>query len=367
MFDEYDFNPGRWDPVAGGFALDSSRGEDVWLVATAADGSLQRFVDHASFGPALNGESFGRWPNGDGPLYPMRDLTLGSENSGPRVGPIVISEVMYNPPVLDGDIDPANLEFIEIHNPTDDVLDTPNWRIRGGVTYDFPTRYGFPVPNDIPGRVVLQPNETVVVVGFDPFRASNAVILADFRVYYGIDDTVKLVGPYSGNLSNGSDDIQKQWLAVTVLAGENTGLTAPDVFCFGNAIGESGNSTSGAKINAFDMLGTRNNQRTFIDPAPLDFPFDYNRDRRVNAFDMLIARNNRTHFLNALKLITVPASKDEVSVNEAEATTSSVRDVILEHTSEQESAKLAWLYEFEPSAEREDQQNLAEEAIDELR
>ena len=44
---------------------------------------------------------------------------------------------------------------------------------------------------------------------------------------------------------------------VTVLANETTGLAQPDVFYFGNAIGESGNSTTDAKVNAFDMLGNR--------------------------------------------------------------------------------------------------------------
>ena len=40
VFDEHDFNPRRWQPTAGGFALDSSQQEDVWLTATDADGNL---------------------------------------------------------------------------------------------------------------------------------------------------------------------------------------------------------------------------------------------------------------------------------------------------------------------------------------
>jgi len=36
--------------------------------------------------------------------------------------------------------------------------------------------------------------------------------------------------------------VTNQWLQVTVLATANTGLAAPDVFYFGNAIGDSGNS-----------------------------------------------------------------------------------------------------------------------------
>jgi len=98
--------------------------------------------------------------------------------------------------------------------------------------------------------------------------------------------------------------IMKEWLQIKVLATENTGLTQENTFYFGNAIGECGYPPTDAKVNAFDMLGARDNQRTFRDPAPIDFRYDYNRDERVNATDMLIARNNTTHFRNALRLIT---------------------------------------------------------------
>lgn len=33
--------------------------------------------------------------------------------------------------------------------------------------------------------------------------------------------------------------VAKQWLEVTILATKNTGLSQPEVFYFGNAIGES--------------------------------------------------------------------------------------------------------------------------------
>ncbi len=135
--------------------------------------------------------------------------------------------------------------------------------------------------------------------------------------------------------------IQKQWLRVKVLGSINPNLLGPDVFYFGNAIGESGNSTSDAKVNVFDMLGARDNQRNFLDPAPIDFFVDYNRDARVNAIDMLVARNNQTHFLNALRLITVPGIKG------------SIVDATVEQIDEQGLARalgdLDWLYEFDPA------------------
>ncbi|MBN2477255.1 MAG: cadherin-like domain-containing protein [Pirellulales bacterium] len=100
--------------------------------------------------------------------------------------------------------------------------------------------------------------------------------------------------------------ILKQWVQVTVRAA-GADLEQDDVFYFGNAVGEGGNSTADAQVNATDMLLARNNPRNFLNPAEINFPYDYNRDARVNATDMLLARNNQTHFLDALKLITVPA------------------------------------------------------------
>ena len=91
----------------------------------------------------------------------------------------------------------------------------------------------------------------------------------------GVDgsDRVTLIWP--------DNAIQKQWLQVTVLATENSGLTEPDVFHFGNAIGESGNSTTDAKVNAFDMLAARDNQRQFhrSQHRSIDDFVDFNRDR----------------------------------------------------------------------------------------
>ncbi len=100
--------------------------------------------------------------------------------------------------------------------------------------------------------------------------------------------------------------IQKQWLQVTVRATATTGLASDDVFYFGNAIGESGNSALDAKVTVADELGARSNPRTLLNPAPIDFAWDFDRDAKVNVGDQLIARNNVTTVLTALKLITVP-------------------------------------------------------------
>ena len=80
--------------------------------------------------------------------------------------------------------------------------------------------------------------------------------------------------------------IQKQWLQVTVKTTANTGLTQNDVFYYGNAIGEVGNSTSNAIVNNTDEIETRNH-RAFNPPATLENPYDFNRDKLVNVIDQI--------------------------------------------------------------------------------
>ncbi len=100
--------------------------------------------------------------------------------------------------------------------------------------------------------------------------------------------------------------VQKQWLQVTVLATANTGLSSPEVFYLGNAIGETGNSPSDAEVTPADEVGVRNNPHTLGGtPAAIDDAYDFNRDRKVGPTDQIICRNNGTSSPTALKLIVL--------------------------------------------------------------
>jgi hypothetical protein len=99
--------------------------------------------------------------------------------------------------------------------------------------------------------------------------------------------------------------IQNEWLQVTVLANGTTGLAVPSVFYFGNAIGETGDSDLNARVDANDILQTRNNPHPFFNPADIYCPYDFNRDQRVDAYDLLIVRNNQTTYFNQLNLISI--------------------------------------------------------------
>src|SRR5262249_51468167 len=140
-FSEEDFNPG-----GHGFAF-SSKGDQVYLFS--GDGTnLTGYVHGFDFGPAFTNMTFGRYVTSGGEQFVAQlTPTLGQTNSPPRVGPVVISEIMYRPAdqafygttfnnVLD--------EYIELQNITgtnvalyDVSYPTNTWHLRNAVDFDF--------------------------------------------------------------------------------------------------------------------------------------------------------------------------------------------------------------------------------------
>ena len=203
VFDEDDFNPTPLTPGPADFALSGTSGDDVWLVIPDSAGGVGSFVDDVHFDASANGESFGRLPNGD--LAPQSRETIGCSNSAPRTGPIVLSELQYNPRqpsttalAIWPDLDVNDLEYLEIHNPTTADVSLDDWRIRGGVDLDFDA------------GLMLPAGETLLVVTFDPVDPDNADRLAAFRTHYGIDNQVAVTGGFAGQLSNAGERVQLQ-------------------------------------------------------------------------------------------------------------------------------------------------------------
>jgi hypothetical protein len=194
FFDESDFNAtGGASPLD--FALSSSRGDEVLLTEVNPQGEIVRFADFVEFGAQANGESWARTPNGTGIIYPAQQRTLGSENQAPRVGPVVISEIMYNPLVAQGE-DPDDFEFLEIFNPTGQEVDLTQWRIRGGVDFDFPD------------SLLLDSEAAIVIAGKNPSDPDNAQWLADFRDHYQLGNEVIILGGLQGKLDNNGERIR---------------------------------------------------------------------------------------------------------------------------------------------------------------
>ena len=209
VFTEADFNPG-----GAGFALDS-QGDDVWLCSADAAGQLTGYAHGFSFGPAEPGVSFGRYLTslGEEHYVPQSMNTLGTNNAGPRVGPVVLSEIMYHPPDLvlragvgpvDADTDNGRDEFIELRNLAATNIALAGWRLRNAVDFDFPS------------NAVLAAGASLLVVGFDPETDTDA--LAGFRASYGLGLGIGLLGPWSGKLANSGDTLE---LRQPVLYGTN--------------------------------------------------------------------------------------------------------------------------------------------------
>ena len=196
VFSEAQFNNG---PTA--FALGSD-GDEVWLFSGDANTNLTGYYHGFAFGAAQNGVSFGRYLNSQGAEHFVAQSanSLGSSNALPKVGPVVISEIMYHPPdhgTNDNDLD----EYIELQNITstnvaffDLAHPTNTWRLREAVDFDFPT------------DLMLPPGGRLLLVGFDP--ATNVAQLAAFRAAYGLATSVPLLGPWNGKLDNSSDELE---------------------------------------------------------------------------------------------------------------------------------------------------------------
>jgi hypothetical protein len=197
VFDETQFNADTNSPTS--FAL-RSKGDEAYVFS--GDGTnLTGFFHGYEFGAAENGVSFGRYYMSTGAVHFVAQSTRtpGATNALPKVGPVVISEIMYHPPDDVHGADDSDREFIELHNIT--ASDVPlfgngsGWRIRGGIDFDFPAAAFVPA-----GGYAL-------VVSFHPLDSARATA---FRNKYGLPVSLPLYGPYSGKLDNSGDRVALQ-------------------------------------------------------------------------------------------------------------------------------------------------------------
>lgn len=200
------------------FTFNSAHGDSVYLSSGDAVGNLTGYRVKQSFGAAFNGVSFGRHITSDGvDFVAMKSRTFGQDsptsldvfrtgkgmtNSAPRVGPVVINEIMYHPRSLDTNgTDNLVDEYVEIHNFSaipiplyDPNALTNRWKVGGDISYTF-------APYS-----VLPAGGMMILVGFNP--SSDLEILAGFKQRYGLGNTVMIQGPWSGKLSNASGKVE---------------------------------------------------------------------------------------------------------------------------------------------------------------
>ncbi len=217
VFYEYQFN----DNVNGiPFSFSSAKGDQAFLSQMSTNGRLTGYRAVSKFGPAANGVSFGRYMNSVGEVdyVAMSALSFGTgvnagsppdqisvfrtgpgaTNPYPKVGPIVVSEIMYHPPDI-GTNDNLIEEFIELRNTSaslvplyDPANPTNGWRLRDAVHFTFNSSHSIPAGGH------------VIVVSFDP--VTDLAALAQFRARYG--SNLFLLGPYTGKLDNSSDSVE---------------------------------------------------------------------------------------------------------------------------------------------------------------
>src|SRR4030095_1846672 len=117
----------------------------------------------------------------------MQTPTPDADNSAPLVGPVVISEIMYNP--SDG-----RPEFIELHNNTGNAVPlfdpaNPNntWRFTDGIDFESPA------------GTSIAPFGTIIVAASTP---------AVFRQEYGVPASVPVYGPFALNLADEGEPVE---------------------------------------------------------------------------------------------------------------------------------------------------------------
>ena len=164
----------------GHFAL-SSAGEAIYLFAPNLS-----YSHGFAFDAAVNGITFGRHVNSlaEEHFVAQSSNSLGVSNTSPRVGPVVISEIMYHPE--DGDH-----EFVEIKNISPSNVNLFNaqgepWKVNG-IGFQFPA------------GITMAPGEIILLV-------RDTITPAAFRTAYGVPAGTRIYA-YAGRLDNGGETL----------------------------------------------------------------------------------------------------------------------------------------------------------------
>jgi hypothetical protein len=169
----------------------SADGENVYL-QSASGGQFTGYKVRQKFGASEAGVSLGRYVTSSGAVdfVPQVTATPGAANGQPKIGPVVISEIMYDPNLH------QEAEYVELVNTggVAVVLADPctgqAWRLADG---DNPAGIDFVFPAD--RQVVLQPGQRLLVV-----KNQGA-----FTPVFGELQGVEVLEWLAGSLDNGGD------------------------------------------------------------------------------------------------------------------------------------------------------------------
>ena len=182
-----------------------ANGDQIYLFSGDSAGKLTGYYHGFSYGPSLSGVTWGSYTNSVGATkyVALSENTLGATNAPPLIGPVVISELMFDPPALvsGGMVIPnTSDEYVELHNLTGQpvpLFDTNHpantWRLGDGIHYAFAS------------GVVVPPHGYLLVVNFSP--EADPDTLNAFRDRYGLSTNVSVYGPYEGWLNPAGDQV----------------------------------------------------------------------------------------------------------------------------------------------------------------
>jgi len=193
FYEDVNFGYGSPDPGSHtGFAL-SENGETVYL-SSGLDGQLTGYSEDEDFGASETGIAFGRYYKSSTDTYNFVAMSLntpGSANAYPKVGPIVINEIMYHP---EPDGDAEYIELYNIENYAVDLQEYDNeqliyvpWKLTDGIEFTFPL------------GVTIPPYGYLLVVS--DMTAFNAA-------YPGVPGGVQKFQADSGKLANDGEKVE---------------------------------------------------------------------------------------------------------------------------------------------------------------
>jgi len=200
VHEDINFGPNSVDPGRlVQFAL-SENGEMVSLTsALDANSNLTGYRDKEDFGASETGVSFGRYYKASTNSYnfvPMDTNTPGATNAYPRVGPIVFTEIMYDPNwPADGNYANDEYEYIELRNTSGsavtlyDSVEGAPWKFTDGIDYTFASP---------PDAVTIAAGARILVV-------KNPTAFS-WR-YPGVSTGI-IYGPYTGWLANDGEKLE---------------------------------------------------------------------------------------------------------------------------------------------------------------
>jgi len=185
-------NPGAREP----FAL-SEDGETIYL-SSAEDGVRTGYRDVQDCAASQTGVSLGRYyktSTGNYNFVALGHPTPGSANAYPKVGPVVISEIMYNPDWLTGgSYTHDQYEYVELKNISSEPVTLYDYA--KGEPWKFTDGIGFAFSAD---PTVTIPAGGSIVIAKSP---------AAFSYRYAGVSAGRILGPYDGNLSNAGEKLE---------------------------------------------------------------------------------------------------------------------------------------------------------------